>query len=289
MVRVQFKMTYKYTLDRTSKKFSCPSCGKKTLVCYIEVETSRYLESTLGRCDRESKCAYHKSPSGNIPITSSVLQKIEEPSCHDDTVIGSYGRNYSNNNFVQYLRQYFCTTDIEGVIREYFIGTTTYWKGATIFWQVDHQMNVCAGKVMLYNGKNGKRVKKPRVFINWMHKVLQIDDFVLQQCLFGIHNLCDYKKGDTICIVESEKTAIIMSLFYPSYLWLATGSKTNLKLSVLKPLKDYKIIVYPDKSEYKSWNIKVEAFQKMGYTIICSDFLEDFKACEGADLADVMI
>ncbi|WP_418637048.1 DUF6371 domain-containing protein [Winogradskyella sp.] len=282
-------MTYKYTLDRTSKKFSCPACGKKTFVRYIEVETSKYLESTIGRCDRESKCAYHKSPNGNKPITYNVIQKMEESSYHDDDVLSSYGRNYRANNFVQYLRQYFCTTDIEAVVRKYFIGTSTYWKGATIFWQVDHEMNVRAGKVMLYDSNSGRRVKKPFNHINWMHKVLHLNDFVLQQCLFGIHNLCDYQKGSTVCIVESEKTAIIMTLLYPEYLWLATGSKTNLKSSVIKPLKDYKIIVYPDKTEYKDWNTKVEGFQKMGYTIICSDFLENFKVCEGVDLADVMI
>ncbi|WP_418638345.1 DUF6371 domain-containing protein [Winogradskyella sp.] len=281
-------MTYKYTLDKTSKKFSCPACAKKTFVRYIEVETSKYLESSIGRCDRESKCAYHKSPNGNKPITYNVIQKMEVTSYHDDTVIGSYGRNYRANNFVQYLRQYFCTTDIEAVVRKYFIGTSTYWKGATIFWQVDHEMNVRAGKVMLYDSNSGKRVKKPFNHINWMHKVLHLNDFVLQQCLFGIHNLCDYAEGSTVCIVESEKTAIIMTLLYPEYLWLATGSKTNLKSSVIKPLKDCKIIVYPDKTEYKDWNTKVEAFQKNGYTIICSKFIEGLNVSEGADLADVM-
>lgn len=282
-------MTYKYTLDRTSKKFICPSCGKKTLVCYIEVETNKYLEPAIGRCDRESKCAYHKSPNGNKPITTHVVQKIEEPSYHDDNVISGYGRNYSNNNFVQYLRQYFCTTDIEVVTRKYFIGTSDYWNGATVFWQIDHKMNVCAGKVMLYDKENGKRVKKPRAYINWMHKVLRLNGFVLQQCLFGIHNLYDYEKGSTVCIVESEKTAIIMSLFYPSYLWLATGSKANLKLSVIKPLKGYKIIVYPDKSEYTSWNTKVQDIHDKGFSIICSNLLEKLNVFEGADLADVMV
>jgi hypothetical protein len=174
------------------------------------------------------------------------------------------------------------------VIQKYFIGISTYWKGATIFWQIDQEMNVHAGKAMLYDSITGKRIKKPYPHINWMHKVLNFKDFVLQQCLFGIHNLCDYEKGNTVCLVESEKTAVIMALLYPDYLWLATGSKSNLKLSLIKPLIDYKIIVYPDKTEYLDWNTKVLAFRSHGYNVICSDLLENKILHDGSDLIDFL-
>ncbi|NRD19512.1 hypothetical protein HNV08_05595 [Winogradskyella eckloniae] len=281
-------MTYKYTLDKSSKKFQCPSCLKKSFVRYVDVETLEYLESTIGRCDRESKCQYHKYPSGNKTITNiNNLILASEASSHPDKVIGCFGRNYTNNNFIKYLQQHFCNTDIKNVIRKYFIGTSSHWNGATIFWQVDEQMNICAGKVMLYDKNSGSRVKKPYPHINWMHRVLQIDGFVLQQCLFGIHNLCDYDKGSTVCIVESEKTAIIMSVLFPAYLWLATGSKSNLKEELLKPLKGYNIIVFPDKTEFIDWNTKVIQLKNKGFNISCSDFLEDKSIEEGSDLVDM--
>ncbi|MFC0604586.1 DUF6371 domain-containing protein [Winogradskyella pulchriflava] len=283
-------MNFKYKLDPTSKKFYCPACGKKSFVCYIEVATNKYLESTIGRCDRESKCAYHKTPKGNLPISSTCfIQQPKTPTYHTDDVIGYYGRDYNNNKFVSYLKQHFAPRDIKSVIQKYFIGTSSHWKGATVFWQIDHKMNVHAGKVMLYNPFTGNRVKKPFNHINWMHRVLQINNFVLQQCLFGIHNLCDFDSDSTVCIVESEKTAIVMSLLYPQFLWLATGSKSNLKLDLLQPLKGYKIIVYPDKLEYNDWKIKVQNFKNLGYNIICSYFVEKLSVCEGADLADVLI
>ncbi|WP_372938062.1 DUF6371 domain-containing protein [Seonamhaeicola sp.] len=40
-----------------------------------------------------------------------------------------------------------------------------------------------------------------------------------------------------MAIVESEKTAIIMSMFLPDFIWLATGSKGNFKYELLELLK----------------------------------------------------
>ncbi|WP_147676281.1 DUF6371 domain-containing protein [Algibacter pacificus] len=281
-------MNYKYTLDKSSKKHKCPFCGKKTFVRYINVETNTYLNKDISRCDRESKCQYHKSPKGNQPLVNCNTHVVQQlPSSHNESVLGAYGRNYTNNNFISYLLKYFAPVDVKHAIKKYFIGTSNHWSGATIFWQVDEQMNICAGKVMLYDNITGKRVKKPYPHINWMHKVLQVKGFVLQQCLFGLHNLCDYDNSYTICIVESEKTAIIMSVLFPHCLWLATGSKANLKEKLLRPLKEYNIIVFPDKTEFDDWNKKVQVLEKDDFIISCSDFLEDKNLEEGGDLVDM--
>jgi hypothetical protein len=87
--------------------------------------------------------------------------------------------------------------------------------------------------------------------------------------------------------VESEKTAITMSLFLPDYLWIATGSKANFKKELLEPIKGFNIIVYPDKSEYEEWNTKATQFRQNGYTIKCSDYIEKKEVLKGTDLADV--
>ena len=142
---------------------------------------------------------------------------------------------------------------------------------------------------MLYNKKNGKRVKEPYSHITWMHSLLKKDNFVLQQCLFGIHNLCDYKTDDLICIVESEKTAVIMSMLYPEYLWLATGSKSNLKYELIKPLKNYNIVLLPDKSEFEDWNTKAMFFGRNGFSVTCNSLLNQLRVSSGSDLADILI
>ena len=54
--------TFRYSLDKSSKKFICPNCNKKTFVFYVDTKTGNYLPADYGRCDREQNCKYHKAP-----------------------------------------------------------------------------------------------------------------------------------------------------------------------------------------------------------------------------------
>ncbi len=54
--------TFKYTLDKSSKKLVCPNCGKKRFVLYVDIDTGNYLTDDFGKCDREQNCNYHKAP-----------------------------------------------------------------------------------------------------------------------------------------------------------------------------------------------------------------------------------
>jgi hypothetical protein len=282
---------YKFSLDRSSKKFICPQCRKKRLVRYIDNSSGSYLSDQYGRCDRESNCGYHLRPSGNktlIDIEKFEYKPIAPSYITKDVVLESYN-NISKNNFLVFLTKYFPSDQIEEVQRKYVIGSSNYWSGATVFWQIDQNQKVRAGKIMVYDTQTGKRVKKPRPLINWIHTVYKYNDYVLQQCLFGIHNLKFHPKDKVVCIVESEKTAIIMSMLLPKYLWLATGSKSNFKEKLLKPLKKYKIVAYPDKSEYEDWKMVSDKLDILGYRIKCSDLMEIKTNVKGFDLVDLLI
>ena len=54
--------TFKYSLDKSSKKFVCPNCSKKTFVLYVDTEMGNFLPPDFGKCDREQNCKYHKAP-----------------------------------------------------------------------------------------------------------------------------------------------------------------------------------------------------------------------------------
>src|SRR5699024_8538126 len=112
----------------------------------------------------------------------------------------------------------------------YQIGSSKHWNGATVFWQIDKNLDIRSGKVMLYD-KDGHRAKRNdgNGYITWVHSLLY-DDYNLKQCLFGEHLLIDSEKP--VALVESEKTAIIASVHYPDYTWLAVGSKHNIKPEV---------------------------------------------------------
>lgn len=279
---------YKNSLDKSSKKFICPSCEKKTLVRYIDNWTNEYLEKYFGRCDRESNCSYHRYPEKNISIEPlhTPINKLKSTISNDQVVI--HGRNFKRNNFIQFLKKYFNDNEIKSAILKYLIGTSSLWNGAIVFWQINSKEEVVAGKVMLYDIETGKRVKTPFNHINWIHRIQKIKDFELQQCLFGLHLINEFPTAK-IAIVESEKTAIIMSLFLPEFIWLATGSKANLKKELLEVIKEFDLTVFPDKSEFENWNKKVLKLISEGFKIRCSSILENKEEEKGFDLADYYI
>lgn len=282
---------YKYNLDKSSKKFLCPKCDKKTFVKYIETETGHYLSDEFGRCDRETECQFWATPEKENNTTFEIkYTPPPEPSFHNYDLISQSGRNYKQNNFIQFLTTIFSNDEVKQAILKYLIGTSKYWKGATVFWQIDNLERVHAGKILQYDNSTGKRIKttEGKGLINWVHSVMKTENFNLNQCLFGLH-LINETNQKTIALVESEKTAVIMSLFKPRYTWLATGSKSGFKYDLLKPIKDFNIIGFPDKSEFEDWNNKAIELNKLGFKISVNDWLEETDYPNGSDFADVFI
>lgn len=279
---------FKYTLDKSSKKYICPQCNKKSFVRYIETETKEYLNQEYGRCDHESSCQYFLTPEKE-QVTFKVLD-IPKPktSFHNSDLVSQSCRNFKQNNFIKFLKILFTETEVKKAINKYLIGTSKHWNGATIFWQIDDLGRVHHGKIMLFNPETGKRTKDTngKGYINSVRSVLKLQDFNLSQCLFGLHLVKEMNQR-TVALVESEKTAVIMSLFKPEYIWLSTGSKSGLKYDYLQPIKNYKIVAFPDKSEYSDWLNKAIELNRFGFKIAVNDWLENADYPDGSDLADV--
>jgi hypothetical protein len=287
-------MNYKYTLDKSSKKYLCPKCQRKRFVRYFNQESNELLPDTYGKCDRKESCGYHLPPNANKPLTnhSSIVPVPISISYHSNNELKE-SVNLSKNNFLDFLKEHFDEDDVEIVRSLYSIGTDhKKWKDTTVFWQVDFEGKIRAGKVMKYDSVTGKRIKIPYNHITWMHKINAHKDFNLNQCLFGLHLLklkpFEGQKNHEIRIVESEKAAVIMCILMPQYLWLATGSADNFKESMLKPLKGYQVRAYPDKSVFEKWNALADVLNTKGYYIKTSSLLENMDLKKGADLIDLL-
>ena len=50
----------------------------------------------------------------------------------------------------------------------------------------------------------------------------------------------------TVCVVEAEKSAVILSELYPQYIWLAAGGMNEVQVSKFLPLQHYRVILFPD-------------------------------------------
>jgi len=281
---------YKYTLDKSNKKIVCPKCNKKTFVLFIESETGGYLTDEFGRCDRETNCGYFRKPETEYKNTFEVVNVPKpKPNFHGLELLEKTFLSTSSNNFIQFLETIFSTDEVKKAVSDYLIGTWEQWKGTTIFWQIDQLERVHHGKVMLYNPATGKRVKNKegKGIISSVRSLAKLDSFILEQCLFGLHLVNDNTK--VVALVEAEKTAVIMSIFKPEYVWLATGSKGGFKYEYLKEIKNYKIVAFPDKLEYNDWLNKAIELNGFGFKISVSDWLENTDYPNGTDLADVYI
>ena len=183
--------------------------------------------------------------------------------------------------------------------------------GSVIYWQIDAQGQVREGKIMLY-GPDCHRIKTSGAqWMGWMlrYKLKDADGkpflegtWHATQCLFGEHLIANSSlltpHSSLICIVEAEKTAVILSQLMPDKLWLAAGGESQLNLDKLVALRGHKIILYPDTdpegATFSTWKkIADEARRQLSLNISISDLLEQHATSEQKerkiDLVDFLI
>ena len=123
-------------------------------------------------------------------------------------------------------------------------------KGRVIFWQIDRDECICDGKVMAY-GPDCHRLKEKEHAPTWVSALLakrhggKQEGDIVRHCLFGLHLLKD-RDLQPVAVVEAEKTAVILSAYYPQYVWLATGGLFEVQPEKFRPLKGRKVILFPD-------------------------------------------
>lgn len=305
--------SYKYQLEKGSKKFNCPACNKKRFVKYIDVETNEYLPSIYGRCDREINCGYHLNPykngyhKNNASTTIVNLQRLKpikrlKTVFFPKEILYKTRQNYNDNVFIQNLLYNvpfpFNENVLEKIIALYHLGTVSkgYRKGAVTFPFIDIHNNVRTIQVKQFNKRNHtigtdflhsiltkNYMKLGKKIPNWLEEYNQNDTKV--SCLFGEHLLKKHPYNP-IALVEAPKTAIYGTLYFgfPSnvnnFLWLAVYNLSSLNFKKCQALKGRKVFLFPDLAEegkaYKLWDKKIDTIQlKMQNTIFkMSDLLE---------------
>jgi hypothetical protein len=290
---------------KTRYRCPAPNCGKgKTFSLYIDTATGEHIHPRVGRCNRESNCGHHYTPKqyfqdNNISFDTPqpkaykplpVTQQPKPVSFIPVEVFKASLKAHEANHFVQFLIKLFGAVVASQLISRYFIATSKHWNGATVFWQIDTQGKVRTGKIIVYDPTTGKRVKNLELPVYWVHKALKQPEFELRQCLFGEHLLID--KTKPVAIVESEKTAVIASVYLPQFIWVAVGSLTNLNAEKCSILKGRTVTLFPDLNGFVKWKVKAQELSNI--TIFAVSDLLERKATEaekkqGLDLADYLI
>ncbi|MEO8853521.1 MAG: DUF6371 domain-containing protein [Ginsengibacter sp.] len=316
---------YRYILKPykgMKSRYTCPACnGRKTFARYLDTKTGEHLPEQYGKCNRADKCGYHLNPyhdgysqtiweqeKGNhseFPKDWKPTQPQPKPQPPAKPVsfilldsLKQSLKAYEQNNFVKFLIDLFGIEITTKLVSKYFIGTSKHWPGATIFWQIDITGTIRSGKIMLYSPTTGKRVKEPFNHIAWVHTAINEPEFNLQQCFYGEHLL----KGNTkpVAIVESEKTAIIASLYFPKFVWIAAGNLHSLNAEKCEALRGRQVVLYPDLSKpqpgkptaFEKWSEKARELSNITRFFV-NDLLErkagETQKIVGGDFADYLV
>ena len=167
---------------------------------------------------------------------------------------------------------YLTEQQLQHAVQRYRLGMSR--DGGVVFWQIDERQQVRTGKVMYYL-PDCHRIKTRNP--TWVHTLLKNSlpkGFTLHRCLFGQHLLMSDGRGErsdgrsmnrepVICIVESEKTAVICSEHFPDCIWMACGGLQMLSAPMLQPLTPYKVVIFPDT------DLQGDTFRR--WTAVCQD------------------
>ena len=315
---------YRFHLQkyRPGSKTACPECGRKSCFTrYIDEAGLVLFPDNVGICDHINSCGYHYTPkeyfrdnpyvkeklneqerSGGTPIVAKALAKPQperKPQIFflpSDWVEQSM-RRYDINPLYRYFTKVAGKEDTDKLFRLYRVGTSRRWGGATVFWQIDRNSNVRAGKIMGYDAVTGHRIKEPFNQVSWVHSVRKVQDFRMKQCLFGEHLLSDNSavmSAKPVAIVESEKTALVAAHFIPDFIWLATGGIHGcFNGEAVQALDGREVILFPDLKATEEWRRWLPLLKSICRRATCSDLLEriatDVQRSQGLDIADFLL
>lgn len=265
---------FKYQFEEhTIPKGDCPNCKSKKCFRYYA-----NLPRAFGICDKKNNCGYHNKPNKQKLIDMDYIedQNIIEPKKASVKIIYPSANNckeiIANQTSVFHL--FAIKTGLTSDhLQKWNCGTAENKTG----FAYQNSNKTFVNIVHIEYAENGKRNKNKTPY---SLKAKSGEKYSL--CLYGEHLLCD----KIVCLVESEKTAIFASFFYPQFDWLATGGANKLtdeKISVLFGRKIY-YLNDADKAGKENSTIKKLIAYKQNFEII--DLFRERN--DGYDIADAI-
>lgn len=254
---------------------NCPICSKTRFQHFVYKDEDEIAESSsiigqkVGICDNCLYCLYpeeFEAERRQLLIKYSddkfcrYLKKIGEKKVDRTSPdfyisqIFALGNNESNSLFIflkkaEYpdgkRKSFFSEEQIRLAFRKYCVQTSIlpFRKNAAIFWYKPNGYQTLAYRIAQFD-EYGHLIKdRDREYpITKSIDVLREHKY----CFFGRHLIKnEATRGKTICIVESEKTAIIASMVYPDAIWLATSSSWYLN-SYNVDFNTSNVVLFPD-------------------------------------------
>lgn len=241
---------YRYTLEKGSRKYYCPSCGKKRFVRFVDNETGEYLPKQYGRCDKGDghyfldprkdgyslKVWQQENNTGShsfveVKKRPKVLTEPKETApaffpfeVYQNEVLreGATGSTFYEN--LNNWKPKFPTEDLNRVFELYQLGAIKkgYMGKGVCFPFIDIENRLRAVQVKEFDNENhtiktswlhsliARRYKKESIPI-WLKDYIESEKKV--SCLFGEYLLKRYP-NNPVALVEAPKTAIYGALYF---------------------------------------------------------------------------
>lgn len=277
------KTKFRYSLQKGSKHTICPNCQKKTFKLYVDSVTGEVAGSQYGRCERINRCKYLKYPESDASMSDWIapvyVPEHKEPDFIPKEMIEASFNKFRENTFFMWLVKLFGISKAYYLQEMYNIGTAK--NNGTVFFQEDREGRFRTGKVMYYQ-PNGKRNKNRNSW--YVHRAVK-EDFELVQVFFGEH-LVEKYPDKPVALVESEKSCVILSVFYPDITWIASGGANMLNSYRLLRLPRLDLVC-PDQGEFENWKDKTKSFFNREMDGRVEKAFREGKVSKGADLLDL--
>lgn len=246
-------------------------------------------------------------PRPQIPTETKKKWIVWDLADNKDTLIKPYMRHTDSNALLTWMLNLPMSAEhkrnLRNMMELYFVGTSLngYTKGWVMWPQVDMNLKIRDIKLMAYH-TDGHRDKARNP--NWMSAMLanvgKLDKEIydVHRCLFGLH-LAKVFADAEVCLVESEKTAVICSAFCDPNrkIWMACGGLQFFKPEMIADLvtANRYIVVYPDVDGADKWAKVIEdiGYNRMSMTAkmrpVPAGLYDPALDGPKADIADIMI
>ena len=116
--------------------------------------------------------------------------------------------------------------------------------GRCIFWMIDEMGRVYDGHIGNSWVSAMLKAREPELLREWH----------TEHCLLGLHQLKnekikELKNKTSVAVVESERSAVILSEVFPEYVWMASVYPMNLNVGTLQALCGHRVVLFPPTDE----------------------------------------
>jgi hypothetical protein len=267
-------------MEFESKRSECPQCHSVR-------GFARYKGTAGGFCHA---CGCYVKPSSNVAYRTSYSPKTSIPEPETKYISKDYYDSlpkFENSTFAGYFGNLFG----DGFLwhcQNLFSVKSDNDKSILFFYQNTSGNLVNAKKIKYVNGHRDK--SQPPYFIK-----SKKDGF--GQCLYNEYflNFIPFNyditfnwSSNPIILVESEKTVLIASYFFPQYHFIAVGGTSGLTKEKAISLKGRKILVCFDNepTAQERANNTIKLLQQNDCQALQFDLFKNYEVPTGFDLAD---